>query len=444
VGDPPRHNLCTTAGMRWLIGLGRTTSGALALCDVGHDVAAPPSRIAPPFWRISRREAYGHCALAATLMWTFALAVYATPGDRTRANGLKGADFIQLYTQGRIVLDREAWRLSDPRGLYERQVALVPASAADRYLPVYPPQASVLFQPFAAVPYLWAAALWAGIVIAVYAGVVWRASKALRRHMADNRLVLIGATAFSPFWSLVLHGQTTPFPLCGFFGAWLALEARRPFIAGLCLSLLSVKPQFGLLLPVLAVTGRNGLLIASGASMGIVLQGVMTAWVLGIEPLLKYVSVVKQFRTYGSLLEPNPWQTHSLATLTKLLPSPLSDGLWVVLVAVLAAVLWWIWRSEGATRVKVGALIVIAVLANPHLFAYDATVLALPIIWLCEWTVVHHSERSDRVGALTYGLCFFLLVPTAVLIGVQISVVFIVWLLIELTRACRTPPLHVS
>jgi hypothetical protein len=400
------------------------------------DVVTPPKSV-PGFWRISRREAYGHCRLAAVLMWTAALVLYFTPGARTLLDGLKGGDFIQFYTQGAIVRDGETWRLSDADGLYARQVALVPASAPERYLPVYPPHTGIFFRPFAAMPYGWAVSLWACVLILAYFGIVWSASRTLRRQLQDDRLVMVAAAAFPAFWSLVLHGQSTLFPLCAFTGAWVALEARWPFAAGLSLSLLSVKPQFGFLLPVIALTGREGVVIAAGALVGVGVQAVVTGGLLGMPALWAYGDVIQRLGTYGDLLEPRPWQTHSLHTLTKLFPSPAGQGLWIALVALLSVLLWLMWRSAAAPRLKVGALVTIVVLANPHLFAYDATLLVLPLIWICEHYVVHDPANAHRAGTLTYGLCLFVLAPTAAVIRLQISVLFMMWLLAELVYACQ-------
>ncbi len=407
----------------------------IAAVDPEDVVTAP--RSGPPFWRISRREAYGHCRLAVVLLWTAAVVLYLTPGARTLLDGLKGGDFIQFYTQGTIVRDGDTWRLSDADGLYARQVDLVPASAPERYLPVYPPHTGIFFQPFAAMSYGQAVTLWACVLILAYFGIVWYASRTLRRQLQDDRLVIAAAAAFPAFWSLVLHGQTTVFPLCAFAGAWVALEARWPFAAGLSLSLLSVKPQFGFLLPVIALTGREGVVIAFGAVVGVGVQALVTGWALGMPTLWAYGDVIQRLGTYGDLLEPRPWQTHSLRTLTKLFPLPVAHGLWIALVAMLSMVLWAIWRSDAAARLKVGALVTIVVLANPHLFAYDATLMVLPLIWICEHYAVHDPANAHRAGMLTYGLCLFVLVPTAAVIGLQVSVLFMAWLLVELVYACR-------
>ena len=371
------------------------------------------------------------------LLWTATVLLYLTPGARTRLDGLKGGDFIQFYTQGTIVRDGDTWRLADAEGLYARQVALVPASTRERYLPVYPPHTGLFFRPFAAMSYEQAVVLWACVLILAYFGIVWYASRTLRRQLKDHRLVIAAAAAFPAFWSLVLHGQTTVFPLCAFAGSWVALEARWPFAAGLSLSLLSVKPQFGFLLPVIALTGRDGVVIAFGAVLGVGVQALVTGWTLGMPTLWAYGDVIQRLGTYGDLLEPRPWQTHSLRTVTKLFPPPIAQGLWIALVAILSIVLWAIWRSDAAPRLKVGALVTIVVLANPHLFAYDATLLVLPLIWICEHYAVHSPANAHRAGTLTYGLCLFVLVPTAAVIGLQISVLFMVWLLAELVQACR-------
>jgi hypothetical protein len=80
------------------------------------------------------------------------------------------------------------------------------------------------------------------------------------------------------------------------------------------------------------------------------------------------------------------------------------------------------------------ALVLASVLVSPHLVRYDATLVALPMLWIArEW-----NDARFVTGA--YLLVLTLLVPFKALIGVQLSTFAILWLLyrVTLVRIPRT------
>ena len=82
-------------------------------------------------------------------------------------------------------------------------------------------------------------------------------------------------------------------------------------------------------------------------------------------------------------------------------------------------------------------MVVAAALVNPHLIVYDATVLVLPLIWLS----AHHIAQthvSSTYWTVVYGLFVTLFAPTALLIGLQLSVVLLIWLFMYATRSVTT------
>src|SRR5262249_20870930 len=134
-------------------------------------------------------------------------------------------------------------------------------SSQELYPPVYPPQVGLLFAPFTNLPYRAALLLWIMIPITLYAGIVWNAWKPVAKWLPDRRFVFVAAAGFPPFWNLILHGQLTIVVLMAFWLAWIALERRRPFLAGCALGILAIKPQFGLVLAVVMLAHREWAII---------------------------------------------------------------------------------------------------------------------------------------------------------------------------------------
>src|ERR1039458_8916459 len=124
------------------------------------------------------RRLRAHGLILALCLWSVYVWNMATPGLLDRARNLKGTDFLHFYTLGSLAL---AHRGADLYNL-EAQAALsaqrVPAAAGIRYLPLYPPQVSIFFAPFAQLSYLWALVLWLTLSALIYGlccGAVWRA-----------------------------------------------------------------------------------------------------------------------------------------------------------------------------------------------------------------------------------------------------------------------------
>jgi hypothetical protein len=326
--------------------------------------------------------------------------------------------------------------LYDTVAQHALQTRLVPESAPDTFLPIYPPQTALLFAPLAGLSYGAAALFWAAVTIGVYALVLRAAWRPARAVLSDARFVAAAAAGFPPFWNLVLHGQTTTVPLLGFGLGSLALAGRRRFLAGLAFGLLAIKPQFGLeLAAVMLVCGEWA--IVAGLSVSVVAQAGAAVVMLGASVLGTYADTLRHLPEYAPLLEPKPYQLHSIRAVANLLPTSwLGTVVWATLSVAVTIRTIRVWRTGAPVAVRLGLLIVATVLVSPHLTIYDATVLALPLLWLGAW--VGTEPRADRPAmywSTVYWLFVTLLLPTALLIRVQISVLILGWLFLTVSWA---------
>ena len=100
-------------------------------------------------WPRSARQARIHATLAAIALWILViLNLTAGRGNRSLAGPMKGADFPYLYTVGSLARTHETAHLYDIGALHQAQEKLVPESESILFLPVYPPQTALLFEPF--------------------------------------------------------------------------------------------------------------------------------------------------------------------------------------------------------------------------------------------------------------------------------------------------------
>ena len=107
----------------------------------------------------------------------------------------------------------------------------VPAAAGIVYLPLYPPQVSLFFAPFARMSYPSALALWLTLssltyLLCCYA--IFRACPSLQSHKLTTAIL---ALAFPAFWHLVAWGQTSALALACFTAGYFALRAQHEFLA---------------------------------------------------------------------------------------------------------------------------------------------------------------------------------------------------------------------
>jgi hypothetical protein len=302
----------------------------------------------------------------------------------------------------------------------------VPAAAGIRYLPLYPPQVSLLFLPFAYFSYGPALALWWLISAAAYAVCcysIWRICPNLKRH---GTTVFILALGFPAFFHLIAWGQTTAIALVCFTIFLFLVRRQRDFLAGLALGCLIFKPQLGLAAAILFLSLGAwkvilGAMLSSFAELSI---GVVY---YGIEPLRNWFRTLSNIRTVSTMLEPRPYQTHSLRTFwSMLIPwNSVSIGLYLISAVVILTWTIMVWKRSGAWAPRYGLLLLATVLVAPHLTVYDLVILAPAFLLLSDWLIGHPSTPNvGLMGTMLYLVYMLPLIGTlAVWTHVQLSVV---------------------
>jgi hypothetical protein len=148
--------------------------------------------------------------------------------------------------------------------------------------------------------------------------------------------------------------------------------------------------------------------------------------------------MVREISVQPALLEPRPYQLHSIRALTRLLPEPAGVFLWG---AASAAVIWMlcrVWRAAVPALVKFGLMVFASALVNPHLTVYDATVLFPAALWVGAWV------STEKFWSLSYWTVVAFLAPTAWLVGVQASVVLLSALFLIAASAAVSRPATVD
>lgn len=359
----------------------------------------------PGRW-VTVRRLRAHATILALCLWLVYGWNVATPGLRDRSGNLKGTDFLHFYTLGTLAVEHRGADLYDMNAQAALAAQQVPEAAGIRYLPLYPPQVSILFAPLARLSYAWALALWWGFSAAIY-GVccygIWRACPNLRGR---GGTVLIVAAAFPAFFHLIAWGQTSALALACFSLMYFLLRDRREFLAGVVLGCLIFKPQLGLAAAIVFLL-IGAWKIVVGAVLSASAQLSVGVLYYGLEPLRQWVHMLWNTRTILPLLEPRPYQTYSLRTFwSMLVPSHhFSLGLYVLSACVTLGLAIAVWRRGQSVplALRYSSLLLATVLVAPHLTVYDLVILAPAFLLLADWLATgEHTGSSGWLGILLY------------------------------------------
>lgn len=392
-------------------------------------------------WLTGRRIRV-HGLLLAVCLWTvYSIDMY-TPGLRERNGLIKGTDFLHFYTLGNIALQKRGDLLYDIQAQAALLQKLVPEAAGSLYVPLYGPQISVLFAPFARMSYPAALTIWLLLNALIYGTccyLVWKHCPNLR---AQPRTVLILALAFPGFFHLIFWGQTSGLALLCFTLAFLALNKNRPYLAGLAIGSLIFKPQLGIAAAVIFLFAQEWKVIA-GAILAALAQ-LSIGWLYYGTPVMRaYLSALMNVRDVLPMLEPRPYQMHSLHAFWSLLIPwpPLAFILYTATAVAVLAVAARCWRGKTSLGLRHSALMLATVLVAPHLTVYDLLILAPALLLLADWAVRNNPTSSAAIMPIPIYLCYplFLLGPLARLTHLQLSVIAMTGLLFLIDRDRNVP-----
>jgi hypothetical protein len=367
-------------------------------------------------------------------MWACYAWVLATPTLRDRHGNLKGTDFLHFYTLGSLAAAHRGGELYDVPAQSALAAQRVPDAAATEYLPLYPPQVSILFAPLAHLPYGWALAFWWLCTALIYGACcygIWRLCPALRDSGGTVALV---ALAYPAFFHLIAWGQTSALALACFTATFLLLRDERKFAAGIALGCLIFKPQLGLAAALVFVFTANWRVLA-GAFISAAAQIAAGVAYYGVAPLRAWLQTLWHVPELFPALEPRPYQTHSLLTFWSMLVPRTEVFVPMYAISAILVLTWTIaiWRRNEALSVKYSVMLLTTVLLSPHLIVYDLVIVAPAILLLADWTISRLAKYG--IGTPLYLICVLpLLGPYARWTHVQLSVIAMTALLYLIWR----------
>ncbi len=304
-----------------------------------------------------------------------------------------GYDFITFWAASSLSLSGEAAAAFDVERIFAAEKAAVPALELI-YLWHYPPTFELMIAPLALLPYIPAYLLWTILGLAIYV--------VMLRRLAPSPFTAMLVVASPGVFIALLHGQSG-FLAAALFGGALLLLERRPILAGILIGLLSFKPHFGVLIPLVLLLGGYWRPFLAAAATSI-LFAAASLLVLGVEPWVAFVNnlpLTRHVIEQGLL----PWaKMPSLFVALRMLGAPVAAAYaaQIVLGLGVAAAVGYIWWRRAPLPLAGAVLVCASLLVTPYVFDYDMVLLAVPIALLAVdghrrgW---HAGEREIMVVA---------------------------------------------
>ena len=396
----------------------------------------------PTHWLTLKRMRV-HAIILGACLWSIYFWTLYTPGLRDRSNNLKGTDFIHFYTLGTLASEHRGEYLYDINAQAALIAQRVPQAAGLRYLPLYPPQVSLLFVPLSQLSYAHALAIWwccSALIYGICCYTFWRYCPALR---TAGLTVALAALAFPALFHLIAWGQTSALALACFTLMFLFLKTDREFLAGVALGCLAFKPQLAIAAAILFLSIRAWKVVVAAAISAAAQFSIGIAF-YGFNPFQNWIAIMRNSPTLLPWLEPRPYQTHCFRTFWSIIVpwSSLAAALYVVSGIVVMALTLSVWKRDVSLALRYSALLLATVLVSPHLTVYDLVILAPAILLMADWLATHRSLPSGRWLApalyLTYVLP--LLGPLARWTHIQLSVIAMTALLYGIWRNSSSNP----
>jgi hypothetical protein len=211
-----------------------------------------------------RNLAIASGALAASMFAAFDLFQWAVAFGSDHFHN----DFTFYYAAARIGVTH-GWQSIYDLNLQQAQLDALGSRITIAELARYisPPPVAWLALPFTWLPYPIAYLLWSALLLAALAGTWYLAAPGTGRL----RLIhLVAALAWLPAIYALQLGQPGLFVAFGVAGSYALLRRHRPFLSGLALGVIVLKPQLGFLLPIaLLAGGRFRAVLGAAVSIGL-------------------------------------------------------------------------------------------------------------------------------------------------------------------------------
>ena len=339
-------------------------------------------------------------------------------------------DFRLAYGAALVTLQHGYGYLYDPA----TQKAAVEGIGQGFYWSLFlnPPPLVWLATPLTALPFSVAVWLWTAVLLAAAALAWYLLAPGGKLTRAAFGLLWLGVVPVS--FGLGV-GQPVVLVAAGVAACWWLAERDRPALAGLALSLIALKPQLALFVPLcLVVAGHARVFGAWLAASG--LMALIALALLGHDGLLRY---------RDALALASQWQITRSYAVSGLIGTGIQ--LYAAQAVVLSATLWAAWRWRGrSSSIAIAAGIVGSFLFTPYVGFQDFAMLVI-----AGWLVAREGPSAPQVALLVIGFALLQLVLVVLAVPILVAEALLLASLLYYTppplagdsaRLVQNPPLE--
>jgi arabinofuranan 3-O-arabinosyltransferase len=314
-------------------------------------------------------------------------------------------DFVNVWSAGKLVLDGHPALAYDWDIQKQVQVAVLGRSYQGNFAWHYPPPFLFVASLLAHFPYTLAFIGWAAASLVPYLAVM--------RGIVGRPFGLLLALAFPVVLTNMLVGQNG-FLTASLIGGALYLMPARPVLSGICLGLLSYKPQYGLLFPLVLIAASQWTVFFTAGAVAVAMA--LASWLaFGTESWQAFFHWMPMFSQAFLTEGRAPWgKMQSIFAVVRYFggTEPLGWLFQWIMSATVAVVLTLMWRSRISYPLKAAALATGTLLITPYLFLYDLMVLAIAMAFLVRIGLSKGFERHElpALGLAVALLMFYPLV----------------------------------
>ncbi|MGI8525480.1 MAG: glycosyltransferase family 87 protein [Pseudolabrys sp.] len=312
-----------------------------------------------------------------------------------------GRDFLNIWMYGVASSLPDPGQWYDPR-IYQRALASFLGDGYPGQNWSYPPSLLLLAAPFGRLGYLPALACWTLIGVAIYAVAVFRRFAGWR--------ALVAALCAPAAIFCIISGQSSLITAAMLLGIFALLD-RRPLVAGVLIGLLTLKPQLGILFPVMLIASSRWRVFTAAAVIALALAA-LSAALFGPQAWIDFVMRGLPVQNIV-LADPERIATPFYPTLFMNLRGigvtyQTAMAVQIVVAFGAAAIVAWAFRARAQDRIaadprQLAALFfACSIAAVPYLLSYDTLPLCLAALSLMA------ADELDRRGRWLTRLIYWL------------------------------------
>ncbi len=309
-----------------------------------------------------------------------------------------GRDFINLWMASDLLGRGEVERIFDVESFHVEQSEVL-GQDFPLHLWSYPPHFLYFVVPLALMPYLAAYGFWTVVGLAA---LLAAATPLFRRPGLAGLSLALAPSTFVNF----VAGQSGTL-IAALLVAGLRLSGSRPIVSGTLFGLLTVKPQLGLVVPVVLIATRNWAAIASAAAVGglvILSSGLIFGW----DVWISYLNA--NFETTSSLLEAGSGNFQLMMPTAFMSVRILYDNLafaylvQAVVTMVSLIIVYRTWRSSRSLERKLGITLLGAIVSTPYAHNYDLSIASVAILLFFQNKLDERSRFTGHIMMLVWFL----------------------------------------